>query len=461
MRLLMLGLGVTGISVIRHFHGKADLTGFDEGFERFSPDLRKKLRRDLNAIVTDRRLLAPRIRAADLIVVSPGIPLAPLGLSRDDPRVVGDLDLAYDRRRGGKFLAVTGTNGKTTTTKLLAAILAAQFGRSRVVVAGNIGTPLLDEVGKKKNAYYVVELSSFQLELAKRFRPAAGIFLNLSQNHLDRHRTMTAYFEAKARLFQNWRGQDVAMINLDDPYGSKLARRLQSKKSKTRSRKLWGYTLEKPLPSMDGLFLQGQVVYRSDRGKAVPLFDLHQNLFGPGKHNQSNLLAAAGVALSVGVKPAAILSAVRRFRLPAHRLEFVKEIAGVAYYDDSKATSVDAARKAMESFPSRQIVTLMGGQDKGMDFTPLFRELTRRRNLKSLVFFGALGEKFSRLAGRFRLPHRRVSRVAEAVAIARQMAAPGDVVLLSPGGTSFDQYKNYEERGRDFRKCVERIKCSG
>lgn len=455
MQMLILGLGVTGLSVIRHYHKKAGLIGFDEGFDRFSPDLRRTLRRTLDGIVTDRRLLKPRIQTAGRIVVSPGIPLASLGISRGDPRILGDLDIAFALRRGGKFLAVTGTNGKTTTTKLLAAILCESFGRSRVVVAGNIGTPLLDEVGKRRNAWYVVELSSFQLELARRFRPDVGIFLNLSQNHLDRHRTMSAYFEAKARLFQNIRGSDVAVINIDDPYGAKLAKRLRQSGSAGR---VMGFSLGELPPSMDGLSLLGTTVVRRRRGKGATLFNLHQTMFGPGKHNQSNLLAAAAAATAVGVRPAAILSALRRFRLPAHRLEFVKEIRGITYYDDSKATSVDAARKAMDSFPSRQIVALMGGQDKGMDFTPLFHELTRRRNLKSLVFFGSLGDKFGRLAGRFRLPHRRVSRVADAVTVARQMASPGDVVLLTPGGTSFDQYKNYEERGRDFRRCVEKIR---
>lgn len=455
VKILILGLGVTGISVIRHFHRKADLIGFDEGFDRFSPDLRKLLRAKLSTLVTDRRLLPPRIREADRIIVSPGIPLGPLGLSRDNPKVIGDVDLAYDLRRGGKFLAVTGTNGKTTTTKLLASILSAEYGKSRVVVAGNIGTPLLDEVGKKRNLFYVVELSSFQLELAKRFRPAAGIFLNLSQNHLDRHKTMRAYFEAKARLFQNCRRSDVAVVNLDDAYGAKLCKHLRQSRRRGR---IWGYTLEKLPASLDGLYLQGQTVYFRSGGKSSSLFNIQKHMFGPGKHNLSNLLGAAGAATAAGVKPAAIVSAARRFRLPAHRLEFVKEVGGVAYYDDSKATSVDAARKAMESFPSRQIIALMGGQDKGMDFTPLFRELTRRRNLKYLVFFGALGEKFSRLAGRFRLPHRRVARVAEAVSGARQLARAGDVVLLSPGGTSFDQYTSYAERGQDFRKCVERLK---
>ena len=452
-RVLILGLGLTGLSAIRKFKGRAELVGFDEGFERFSPDLRRRLRRDLKSVVTDRRLLPPRAREADTIVVSPGIPLAPLGISRDDARVTGDLDLAFARRRGGTFLAVTGTNGKTTTTKLLAALLRAQFGRKRVIVAGNIGTPLLDEVGERKNLLYVVELSSFQLELAKRFRPTVGIFLNLSQNHLDRHKTMAAYFEAKARLFRNFAARDAAVINLDDPYGIRLARRMQER----RAGRVLGYSLERPRALIDGLHLEGSTVFLRRGGKSSVFFQMGATLLGPGKHNQSNLLAAACAAASVGVRPETILSAARRLRLPAHRLEFVREAGGVAYYDDSKATSVDAARKAMESFPSRQIVALMGGQDKGMDFTPLFRELTRRRNLKALVFFGALGEKFSCLADRFRLPHRRVGRVSEAVAASHQMASPGDVVLLSPGGTSYDQYTSYAERGEDFRRCVDRL----
>lgn len=447
---LILGLGVTGLSVIRQFHGKARLIGFDEGFERFSPDLRRTLRAKLDAVVTDRRLLAPRVKQADRIIASPGIPLESLGLAWRNPKVEGDLDLAYDRRRGGSFLAVTGTNGKTTTTKLLAAMIMSHHGKSRVTVAGNIGTPLLDEVGLKEGQHYVVELSSFQLELAKRFRPQVGIFLNLSQNHLDRHKTMKAYFEAKSRLFLNCRKNDVAVLNADDPYGRHLSRRLR-----TRCR-VMSYSLD-PSRVINGLTIQGHTVIRKIRGAATPLFNLPQNMFGPGKHNQSNLLAAAAAAISAGVTPKEILSAVRRFRLPAHRLEFVGEVSGVAYYDDSKATSVDAARKAMDSFPSRQIVALMGGQDKGMDFTPLFRELTRRRNLKSLVFFGAMGDKFSRLAGRFRLPHRRVNRVADAVSASRQMASPGDVVLLSPGGTSYDHYKSYSERGLDFRRCVKKL----
>ncbi len=453
-RVLILGLGVTGLSVIRRFSGKAEMIGFDEGFERFSPDLRRKLLLRLSAVVTDRRLLPPRARAADLIVASPGIDLVALGISRDNPRVVGDLDLAYAARRVGRFLAVTGTNGKTTTTKLLAAIVMEHFGKSRVVVAGNIGTPLLDEVGKKSGLYYVVELSSFQLELSKQFRPAVGLFLNLSQNHLDRHKTMTNYFEAKARMFRRQTPADTAVVNIDDPYGSRLARRLASGPCR-----LIEYGVEPERHAVrNGLTLEGDRVVRRRNGVSRPLFDVPDPLFGPGKHNQSNLLAASAAALAVGVPIPKILSAVRKFRLPAHRLEFVKKVDEVAYYDDSKATSVDAARKALQSFPSRQIIALMGGQDKGMDFTPLFRELTRQRNLKYLVFFGSLGDKFGRLAGRFRLPYKRVNRVADAVRASRDAAAPGDIVVLSPGGTSFDQYTNYAERGRDFRICVERLK---
>lgn len=453
-RILVLGLGVTGLSVLKRFSGKADIIGFDEGFGRFSPDLRRKIMARTRTVVTDRRLLAPRIREADQIVVSPGIVLPHLGLSCDDTRVVGDLDLAYDARRGGTFIAVTGTNGKTTTTKLLAAILTAQFGRSRVVVAGNIGTPLLDEVGKRKDSLYVVELSSFQLELAKQFRPTVGIFLNLSQNHLDRHKTMAAYFDAKSRLFKFCRAGDVAVINLDDPYGAQLATHLHRKKNGAR---VVGYTMNGKT-SANTLHLRGNTVMMFTNRGDHPVFDLPQHLFGPGAHNRSNLLAATAAALSVGVRPAAIVRAVRRFRLPAHRLEFVRDVGGVGYYDDSKATSVDAVRKAIESFPSRQVVALMGGQDKGMDFTPLFRELTRRRNLKSLVFFGDLGSTFNRLAAKFRLPHRKVDRVNEAIQTARQMASPGDIILLTPGGTSFDQYRNYAERGDDFRRCVERLR---
>ncbi len=449
---LILGLGITGLSVIDRLKGKPDLIGFDEGFDRFPPDLRRKLKSNLSAIVTDRRLLAPRIREASRIIASPGIPLGSLGLRPADPKVVGDLDLAYARRRGGKFLAVTGTNGKTTTTKLLALMLTARHGSRQVAVAGNIGTPLLDTVGRKKNMHYVVELSSFQLELSKRFRPAVGIFLNLSQNHLDRHESMKSYFEAKARLFRNIGRGDTAVINLDDPYGRRLARRIRG----TSSARMVGFSLN-PVMDSDAVWIRGHRVRGRIRGKIRDLFDLPENLFGPGKHNQSNLLAASAAALSVGVGPDDIRKAISRFRLPAHRLEFVTEVGGVSYYDDSKATSVDAARKALESFPSRQIIALMGGQDKGMDFTPLFRELTRRRNLKTLVFFGALGEKFHRLAGRFLLPNRRVNTVASAVRVSKDLAAPGDVVLLSPGGTSFDHYESYEERGKDFRRCVERL----
>lgn len=461
-RILMLGLGATGLSVIRHFsrnpfplsRGRPVLGGFDEGFDRFSPDLRKSLRRRLAYVVTDRRLLAPKIREARWIVVSPGVPLKPLGLSPAHPKIIGDIDLAWLIRRRARWAAVTGTNGKTTTTKLLAAMLREKFGARGVSLAGNIGTPVLDEVSKRSRACYAVELSSFQLELVKFFRPAAGVFLNLSQNHLDRHKTMSAYFEAKARIFLNGRRADTAVVNLDDPYGARLAKRLAAGRSGPA---LAGYSLDER-PATDGLFVQGDAVYRKTRGRARLFFTIPKHRFGPGRHNLSNMLAAAAAASALGVTPAQIRSAIRKFRLPAHRLEFVRETGGVAYYDDSKATSVDAARKAMESFPSRQIVALMGGQDKGMDFEPLFREFTRRRNLKSLVFFGALAEKFSRIAARYRLPHRRVLRVADAVNIARRMAAPGDVVLLSPGGTSFDQYSNYEERGMDFRRCVEKLK---
>ena len=287
----------------------------------------------------------------------------------------------------------------------------------------------------------VAEISSFQLETIAEFRPEIGVLLNLTPDHLDRHDSFEDYAAAKMRMFENQRESDAAVLNADDP---EVARRMPS-----RPHVYW-FSRQKRVVS--GAFLRdGQIIFRME-GDEIPLLR-RDEIPLRGEHNVENVLAACSAAYLAGADPAGMAAGVKTFRAVEHRLELVAEIGGVSFYNDSKATNVDASLKAIEAFPGPLIV-ILGGKDKGAPYAPLREPLRERARLALLI--GAAGEKIgSELAGAVPLAH--AGTLERAVEMAMEAARPGDTVLLAPACSSFDQFENYEQRGRIFKEIVTRL----
>lgn len=375
----------------------------------------------------------------DLIIPSPGVPAdAPLLQAARTKGVAiwSEIEFAY-RFRQGKWIGITGSNGKTTTTSLVAHILrSASFP---TILAGNIGTPLISCVERMTHdTVTVVELSSFQLELIQDFRTDISVFLNLTPDHLDRHHSMELYSKAKARIFENQREDDFAILNADDPNTTPLA--------PTRPHVYW---FSRKQRAAQGAFLRGDdIVFRANGKEEVVL--RREEVPLPGAHNLENALAAIAAARIAGASAKAIADGVRSFTGVEHRLEFVREINGVRYYNDSKATNVDATLKALDAFPGR-ILVILGGKDKGSDYTVL-RTPLREKAILALLIGTAADKIASQIDGAVAIE--RAGTLDHAVEIASQAARAGDVVLLAPACASFDQFQNYEHRGRVFKALV-------
>jgi UDP-N-acetylmuramoylalanine--D-glutamate ligase len=378
----------------------------------------------------------------DLIVPSPGVPADEAHLQAARAKGItiwSEIEMAY-RFMKGRLIGITGSNGKTTTTSLVEHIL--KTSGMQTILAGNIGTPLIGCVdAMNDDTCTVVELSSFQLELIDTFRPNTSVFLNLTPDHLDRHHTFEAYGAAKARIFENQTGEDAAILNADDaattPYAPSLPR---------------VYWFSRKQRVAQGTYLRDEeIVFRQD-GAEETLLKL-EDIPLAGAHNVENTLAAAAAARLAGAPAAAIAKGVRTFAGVEHRLEFVAEIAGVRYYNDSKATNVDATLKALDAFPGR-ILIILGGKDKGSDYAPLQKPLREKAILALLI--GAAAEKIEKqISGSVALE--RAETLERAVETASHAAQRGDVVLLAPACASFDQFQNYEHRGRVFKDLVRQL----
>jgi UDP-N-acetylmuramoylalanine--D-glutamate ligase len=375
----------------------------------------------------------------DLVIPSPGVPAdAPLLQSARAKGITiwSEIELA-DRFLDGRLIAITGSNGKTTTTSLVHHILrVAGFS---TIVAGNIGTPLISRVAlTSADTITVAELSSFQLELIETFHPDIAVLLNLTPDHLDRHKTMEVYTAAKARIFEKQTQSDFAVLNADDPGVVALTPK--------RPQVYWFSRKQRVL---QGAYLRDEeIVFRTSKQEEILL--RREEISLPGAHNLENVLAAVTAARLEGAAVAAIAEAVRTFPGVEHRLEFVAEIGGVRYYNDSKATNVDATLKALEAFPGK-ILVILGGKDKGSDYSVLQNALRERSVLALLI--GSAAEKIEQqIAGSVAVE--RAGTMERAVEIAGQAARRGDVVLLAPACASFDQFENFEHRGRVFKELV-------
>jgi UDP-N-acetylmuramoylalanine--D-glutamate ligase len=383
---------------------------------------------------------------ASMVVVSPGVPweLPALEAARaKGVPVIAEIELAFRHLRG-RVAAVTGTKGKTTTTAALGAMLRAAGVDARV--GGNIGSPLVSLVeGSTEATAFAVEVSSFQLEGTARFRPHVAIWLNLSPDHLDRHASLESYVAAKARIFARQEAGDWAVVNADDPVVLEQAR-------SARARPLPFRVTGEPLPEGDGAFFEGGLARLRRDGRTETLFRRDEAVL-PGAHLAGDLLVAAAAARLLGAPADAIARAVRAFRGAPHVLELVATIDGVAYYDDSKATNVEAARRSLEAF-AQPVLVVLGGRYKGGDFGDLAPEL-RAHGRRVL----AIGEARERVKAALEgtVPVDLCASLREAVERARAEARSGDVVLLAPACSSFDMFTDYADRGRAFGAEVRRL----
>jgi UDP-N-acetylmuramoylalanine--D-glutamate ligase len=439
MRVLVVGLARTGMATALFCaeHG-AQVTATDLRGELELKEIPAQLREAKVALELGGHRAETYV-AQDLIVVSPGVPANDsfLQMARAQGITIwSEIELAY-RFLEGKLIGITGSNGKTTTASLVAHIMrGAGF---TTFLAGNVGTPLISHVeDTREDSVTVAELSSFQLELIATFRPDVGAILNLTPDHLDRHGSLQAYGAAKARLFEKQTELDCAVWNADDPA---LADFVPSKPR--------GFSFSRKQIVSQGAFVrERQIIFRHNEREEAILG--REEIPLPGEHNLENVLAAVCAARLAGAKADAIARGVKSFEGVEHRLEFVAEIGGARYYNDSKATNVDATLKALEAFPGHVIV-ILGGKDKDGDYRVMQQALRNKAVLALLI--GAAAEKIaSQITGSVKME--RVETVERALESAWRAAKSGDVVLLSPACASFDQFENYEHRGRVFKELV-------
>lgn len=449
---LVYGLGLSGAAAARFLRGKGvEVWAFDQ---RHAEDIT-----GLGALLDDGGFhLVPGAEPGaelpeglawddvDLVVKSPGVPgdrpLLRAALAHGVP-AIGEVELAFPFL-DGPLLGITGSNGKSTTTAMTGALLRAGGFDARV--CGNIGDPVCDEISKASEPgagprVYVAELSSFQLDDASTLRPHAGALLNLSPDHLDRHGSLDAYLAAKLALFRRQGPDDQAILNADDLPLQGVAEKLAGR-CRFFSRRG---------PVADGCWLEGEKVLERD-GEAVRELFAVADVPVAGGHNLENAMAAALLARSMGVPPAAIAAGLREFRGLPHRIEKVRERGGVTWYDDSKGTNPASTLGALDGFSAGRLLLILGGLFKGGDLGPLADKVAERARKTYLI--GKARPVFAEALAEAGAPFEDAGDLATAVAAAAEEAGPGDSVLLSPACASFDQFQNYMDRGRQFQRLV-------
>lgn len=441
-KVLVVGLGKSGLAAALFLrHKGAQVTVSDvRSAEALASEIPALLEEGIMVEAGGHGLLT--FRRQDLIVVSPGVPLDTPELTQVRGfglPVIGEMELA-SRFLKGKMLAITGSNGKTTTTTLVGEILKS-VGMP-TLVGGNIGVPVIELVEQsKENAWSVLEVSSFQLESTIEFHPNIAVILNITPDHLDRHGTFENYVRAKERIFARMDENDCVVLSADNLPAAEAAAR-------TTAKTYW-FSLEHPVDR--GAWLQeGSIVYRGESGGEIERIMPVKGIPLRGTHNIENVLAAVAASRLAGVASEAIRRAVESFQAVEHRLEFVAKINGVEFYNDSKATNVDATAKAVSAFSSG-IHLIIGGKDKGSPYTAL-NDLLRERVRAVYTIGAAAGKIETQLRGV--VPIHSCETLEKAVNAAATAAYPGEVVLLAPACSSFDQFENYEHRGRVFKELV-------
>ena len=440
-RVLVVGLGKSGIAAARFLKGRgAQVTVSDIRPAGLISELPALLDAGIMVETGSHGLLT--FRRQDLIVVSPGVPsntpelttVRAMGIP-----IIGEMELGSEFLQG-QIVAITGSNGKTTTTTLIGEILKSSG--EPTLVGGNIGRPVVDMVAESTpQTWSVLEVSSFQLETIQTFKPRIALVLNITPDHLDRHGSFEAYAAAKTRITENQTVDDFLILNAEDEPTKLIA-------AKTKAQIYW-FSAKRQVKQ--GAFVHGEsILFRAKEGGEVePIMPVAEIPLA-GAHNVENVLAAVCAARLAGVDAQTIREAVAAFHAVEHRLEFVREFNGVRWFNDSKATNVDATAKAIEAFPGG-IWLILGGKDKDSDYSTLSPLL--RARVKAVITIGSAAEKIeSHLSGVVKIE--RAGTMDRAVAWAQKEARSGDVVLLAPACASFDQFENYEHRGRVFKQLV-------
>ena len=436
---LVIGLARTGRECVRFLaqRGAAVRASDRRGAEDLKPEIES-----LAGLAVDYRLSGEELSwldGVDFVIPSPGVPRENLFLERASARgipVLSEVELAY-RFFGAPLVAVTGTNGKSTTTTLIGEMIKANG--KEVFLGGNLGTPFVGALAQDWD-WGVVEISSFQLEWISQFRPRIAVLLNITEDHLDRYPSFADYGAAKERIFEAQLSDDVAILNRDDPLVWPMRERIRARVVS------FGFA-EAPV----GLFpAAGEIVWRD--GVNEERFSLRRAKL-QGVHNLENMMAAVAAAKCAGVDHASIQRTLETFPGLEHRLEFIREKDGVRYYNDSKGTNVGAVVKSLASF-TEPVILLAGGVDKGGDYAPLRGGI--RKQVRRLVLFGEAKEIIARALGAV-TETVIVDDIEAALGDAAAHARAGDVVLLSPACSSFDQFRNYAERGKVFKNLVRQL----
>ena len=444
-RVLVVGTGVSGIAAIRLLAAKGAKPVVLEGNEK--ADREQVVSRIPEGIGYDLiigNLPEEVMDTLDLAVLSPGVPTdLPFVIKLQDKKIPvwGEIELAY-ACGSGRLAAITGTNGKTTTTALTGAILREYY--DSVFVVGNIGLPYTEyALEMKDSSVTVAEVSSFQLETIHTFQPEVSAILNITPDHLNRHHTMECYIDTKARIAENQTKAQICVLNYEDEHLQKLEAKIPAD--------IFWFSSKRPLER--GIWLDGEDIIYKD-GEEIKICTIHDMQL-LGVHNYENVMAAVAIAMHMGVPVECIRKAVAEFKAVEHRIEFVREVGGVKYYNDSKGTNPDAAIKAVEAMVTPTVV-IGGGYDKQSSYEEWIASFGDK--VKCLVLLGATADKIeatARKAGFTNIV--RVGSLKEAVEASAVQAQSGDAVLLSPACASWDMFKSYEQRGTLFKEYVNQL----
>ncbi len=445
--ILVVGLGQSGLAAARWLVRQGSQITISD--VKKSPDVTEDILNSLVQSGVKLELGGHKTRSfldSDLIVVSPGVSLdiRPLAQARKQGiPIIGEIELA-SRYLKTPCIAVTGTNGKSTVVNLIAEMLCK--GGKRVFLGGNIGHPLTNYIGGEQKADYVVlEVSSFQLDTTKTFSPLIALILNVSHDHLDRYEDFTSYARSKERIFANQGPGQILILNDDDSW----LKALQPKNGPT----VYRYGLQSNAERYAALE-DGHIVAKRP-GDEMIRFSLDRFTL-PGRHNRENLMAAILASLALEMEPSAIQEVINHFKGLVHRIELVDTVHGIDFYNDSKATNIDAAIKSVTSF-SKQVILIAGGRDKGSDYHSLVEAVFGK--VKCAVFLGESSGLLSQAFGD-KISWSLATSMIDAVSRAFNYAQEGDVVLLAPACSSFDMFKDFEHRGAAFKEAVRSLKHS-
>ena len=446
-KVLVVGCGISGISASLLLEKKEALPIlFDENTKVNIEIIKERLGEESKVRVITGQLPREILSELDFVVLSPGVPCDSSfvnDLKEKNLPIIGEVELAYLCGKG-KILAITGTNGKTTTTALVGKIIEGYYSSSFIV--GNIGLPYTDKAKEMtEDSVTVAEISSFQLETTHEFHPQVTAILNITPDHLDRHHTMEEYIRTKIKIAQNQKKEDTCVINYEIPYRKMIEERCPAK--------IVYFSSQRKLE--DGYYLEGKTIRFAGKGEVTDLLHLDEIKL-LGVHNAENVMAAIAMTESFGVDRNHILQTVKEFTSVEHRIEYVDTINGVAYYNDSKGTNPDASIKAVEAMPGPTLL-IGGGYDKNSSYDEWIDSFSGK--VKLLVLFGQTREKIADCAKKHGFHHIIiVDTLEEAVLECYKNAKEGDCVLLSPACASWGMFANYEVRGKQFKEDVKKLK---